>query len=124
MRLGEPSTDGDRRIGHARADDDSTLLGASLGWWGGPVENVIDTGWLALSVASFVIAVLRIDGIKEESTDEKNYRRVYFEGALASRIDDLAHGVPRILDRNLSSISNQILGKRVPNPQGAPIVVI
>lgn len=124
LRLGDPAMDSGRRVGHQRADDDATLLGASLGWWGGPVEAVADIGWLALSVASFVVAVLRIDGVKQELIDERNYRRVHFEGGLAGRIDDLVESDPRIHDERLADVSMQLLGNRVPNPQGAPIVIV
>jgi hypothetical protein len=75
---------------------------------------VCKVGWLALAVSSFVVGVLRIDGIADVITDQNDYRRARFEGALAARIDSLVDPQPRILDEQMSAIANQLLGNRRP----------
>jgi hypothetical protein len=124
LRLGDPAVDDGRRTGHERSDTDMTMLNAALGWWGGPTQSVREVGWLALAISGFVVGVLRIDDIADVLTDQSDYRRVWFEGSLAARIDILVDPRPRILDEQMSAIANQLLGNRVPNPPGAPIVIV
>lgn len=123
LRLGEPAMDGDRRIGHMRRDSDEILLAASLGWWGGPIRKVVDTGWMALATGGFVVALLRIDGVAD-TADDDGYVRALFEGRLAGRIDSLINPEVRVLEASLADVAHEVLGSRVDNPKGSPIVVV
>lgn len=96
---------------------------ASLGWWGGPVEAVTDLGYLSVAVSGFIIGILRIDGIDDDQIAD-GYRRVWFDGALAARASDLVTPEPVVYDQEFEGLARALLGNRVPNPQGAPIVIV
>lgn len=124
LRLGDPGLDGQRRIGHQRYDRDEVLTRASLGWWGGPVDTVLSTGWLGVAISGMAIAILQIDGVSDSLADNQGYRRTWFAGSLAARVDDIACPRPRILVPDLDEVAHNLLGNWVPNPPGAPIVVV
>ncbi|MGO1315562.1 MAG: hypothetical protein ACTMIR_00780 [Cellulomonadaceae bacterium] len=123
LRLGDPTWDGERRIGHARHDNDRILEAASLGWWGGPIDTVCATGWLVASVSGFAIGLFRIDGVAD-TFDDDGYERTLLSGALAARVYDLVNPQIKVVDHSLEEVAETVLGNRVPNPRGAPIVIV
>ena len=124
LRMGDPDMDGDRRIGHERADSDEVTREAALGWWGGQVDEVVDAGFLAIAVGGFVVGLLAIHGIQDSRIDPNGYRRVRFDGALVARVEDLIRGTHQLLEPSFGELANAILGNRVPNPPGGPIVLV
>ena len=122
-KAAEPSTDDpfDRQhLGASAWMSDSDLLAGSDRWWRCDPKRVIANRWMAVTIAGFVVAVLRVEGLRSE-TGNAGQQRFAFEAELAGRID-------RLVDRSTAvwndDVARQLLGCQLSASSGGPVAYV